>query len=281
MRAIAGGTIVGMPLLYTMEMWQHGMSLSEAHLLMLLGATLLVNMLFSYLSGFRYECSITGAAMESVTAVGIAILLSTGILSLIGEIDFAMSASEILGKILIEAAVVSIGISFAAAQMEGRSRTGENNQHAGDERAEAEPSPDAPLTISDRQLRADLREFAAALAGSTVFALNVAPTEEITLIASRLAPLQLLALLAFAILLCYIILFASEFAGHQVHEKTLFQHPISETVLTCAVSLAVAAALLFFVGERTLLSNFATFMAGVVTLGFPAIVGGAAGRLIA
>jgi putative integral membrane protein (TIGR02587 family) len=282
MRAIAGGAIVGMPLLYTMEMWQHGMVLSEWHLLMLLGATLLVNFVFSYLSGFRRECTVPGAAMESVTAVGIAIVFSAVVLWLIGEIQFAMSAAEIIGKVFVEAAAVSIGISFASAQVEGRSRTGENNgQAAHNSGGLAETPNERNLSPSDRQLRADLREFAAALAGSTVFALNVAPTEEITVIAGRLSPLQLLGVLGTSTLLCYVILFASEFREHRVHEETLFQHPVSETILTCAVSLGVAAALLVLLGERSLLSHPATFAAGIVTLGLPAMVGGAAGRLIA
>jgi putative integral membrane protein (TIGR02587 family) len=268
-----------MPLLYTMEMWQHGMSFSEQHLLMLLGATLLVNFVFSYLSGFREECSLSGAAMESITAVGIAIIFSACILTLVGEIGLSMSLPEMIGKVLVEAAAVSVGISFASAQVDGRSRTGANN---GEGDVSGPPGQnERELTPSDRQLRADLREFAAALAGSTVFALNVAPTEEITVIAGRLAPTQLLVLLGTAILLCYVILFASEFREHRVHEKTLFQHPVSETILTCAVSLVVATALLSFMGERSLLAHPSTFIAGVVTLGLPAMIGGAAGRLIA
>ncbi len=274
LRAVAGGSIVGMPLLYTMEMWAHGMTLSESHLLLLLAATLLVNFVFCYLSGFRVECSVMGAAMESVTSVGIAIVLSAVILALIGEVDLSMSRVAVFGKIMLQAAPVSIGIAFASPQMEGRSRTGEDS---GSEK----PASGPELSPSDHQLQVDLREFAAALAGSTVFALNLAPTEEITLIAGRLSPLQLLAILGFTGLLCYVILFASEFREHRVHVESLVQHPVAETILTCGISLAVAAALLYLLGERSSLAHPATFAASVATLGLPAIIGGAAGRLIA
>ena len=57
MAAVAGGAIVGMPLLYTMEMWFHGMTLSEIHLLILLGVILIMNFGFSLVSGFRHDQS--------------------------------------------------------------------------------------------------------------------------------------------------------------------------------------------------------------------------------
>lgn len=302
LQAVAGGAIVGMPLLYTMEMWQHGMTMSEWHLLGLLGAILALNFVFCLLSGFREENSLLVAAMESVTAVGIAIVFSTAILCLIGEIEFTIGAAEIIGKILLEAAPVSVGVSFAQAQMQGRSRTGDDEEKKRDrpesrdaqrpataegdgdpvtKRTDQEWATEETNSPGDRQLKADLREFAAAMAGSTVFALNVAPTEEITLIAARLSPMQLLLMLGFSALLCYIILFAAEFREHRVHEESIFQHPVAETVLTCAVSLTVSAVLLMLLGDRSILTHPALTVAAVVTLGLPATVGGAAGRLIA
>src|SRR5687768_17865544 len=87
LRGIAGGAIVGMPLLYTMEMWWHGMVLSEWHLLGLLAAILLVNTLFSFFVGLREEYTLPGALCDAVTASGIAILLSSLVLWLIGELS--------------------------------------------------------------------------------------------------------------------------------------------------------------------------------------------------
>ena len=100
------------------------------------------------------------------------------------------------------------------------------------------------------------------------------------MIASQLEPLRQLALLGAGVVFCYLILFAAEFKEHEVHVPSLFQHPVSETILTCAISLAVAAVLLLMVGERSALSDPMTAMGCIVVLGLPAIVGGAAGRLI-
>jgi uncharacterized membrane protein len=84
--AVTGGAILGMPLLYTMEMWLHGMLLGPAHQLALLLGVLVVNLLFSIVSGFRHEYGVKAALLESVSAVGIGMLFSAFILWLVGEI---------------------------------------------------------------------------------------------------------------------------------------------------------------------------------------------------
>jgi putative integral membrane protein (TIGR02587 family) len=278
MAAVAGGAIVGMPLLYTMEMWWHGMTLGPAHLLALVVAILVLNFVFSLVSGFRRESTVVEAVMESVTSVGIGILFSALILWLIGELKPAtISAAEVVGKVLLEAAAVSIGVSFANAQVRDRSRTGADDNgplQRGDGAASNSEDPER------EQFHADLRDASAALAGATVFALNIAPTEEVVLIASRLAPWQLLVLLGFSVALCYVILFASGFEEHVVHVRSLFQNVYVETILTCAIALLVAAALLSLLGESGATSSTSNAVASVVTLGLPATVGAAAGRLI-
>ena len=276
MAAVAGGAIVGMPLLYTMEMWWHGMTMSPAHLLVLIVAILVMNFVFSVVSGFRRESTLVEAAMESVTSVGIGIVFSSLVLSVIGELKPAMSPAEVIGKVLLEAAAVSIGVSFANAQVRDKSRTGDDDdERHGDGGARQPKDPERA------QLRADLRDASAALAGATLFALNIAPTEEVMLIASRLAPWQLLVLLGFSVALCHVILFASGFEEHVVHVRSLFQNVYIETVLTCAIALLVATALLWLLGEPGAFSNRSSAIAAVVTLGLPAMVGAAAGRLIA
>ena len=103
LRAVAGGSIVGMPLLYTMEMWFHGATLSPWHQLVLLGCILVVNFAFCLVSGFRHDSGVGEAVMEAVTSVGIALVYSTAILWLIGTIAPQTSLAESVGKVLLEA----------------------------------------------------------------------------------------------------------------------------------------------------------------------------------
>ncbi|WP_437668937.1 TIGR02587 family membrane protein [Sorangium sp. So ce131] len=268
--AVAGGSIVGMPLLYTMEMWFRGMMLPEWHLGAILALTLVVTFLCSLESGFRNEDTLLGTVMEAVTSVGIGIVLSAAILTLVGEITLDSAPREVVGKVLLQAAAVSLGVAFANAQVRDKSRTGDDQQ---DEKA-PEGDPEA------LQLRADLRDFSAAAAGSLLFTLNIASTEEVVMIASRLSPWRQLAMLGVSVALCYVILFASGFEKHEVYVKSVFQSRAFETLMTCAVSLLVATALLCLIGERETTGDLPTLVASVVTLGLPAIVGGAAGRLV-
>ncbi|MFN3648340.1 MAG: TIGR02587 family membrane protein [Armatimonadota bacterium] len=276
LRAVAGGTIVGIPLLYTMEMWWHGMTLSAWHLLAVLGAIVAVNFVFSLFSGFRQEFSVREALSESLTAVGVGLVLATLVLAAVGELSWSQSPKEWIGKILLEAAAVSVGVSFANAQVLGKDRTGDSS---GDS-AEADSSQGEPENPERKQLYADLKDAGATLAGATVFALNIAPTEEVFLIATRLAPWHQLALLGLSVVLVYVILFASGFEKHEVYVKSLFQHPWAETAMVGAISLSVAGGLLWMLGTQGVFSHPATAAASVVTLGLPAMVGGAAGRLV-
>jgi putative integral membrane protein (TIGR02587 family) len=131
------------------------------------------------------------------------------------------------------------------------------------------------------QLRADLRDVGATVAGSVVFAINIAPTEEIVMIASRISPLHLLAMLGFGLLLCYIILFASGFEEQEVFVPGIFQKPWAEVLNACALSLLVSATLLLLLGQSSATDSVPNLIASTVVLGLPAIVGGAAGRIVA
>jgi putative integral membrane protein (TIGR02587 family) len=269
LRGVAGGIIFGLPLLYTMEMWWHGLILSEGHLLGLLGAILVINFLFSYLYGFREECSPPEALAEAVTSVGIGILVSTSILWLIGELDQDLALAEMLGKILIESVAVSIGVSLAKAHIHPDS--GEN---PADEDEEGDPER--------KQLRADLRDLGATLAGATILAFSIAPTEEIIQIASRLSPLRQLVLFGGELLLCYLILFLSGFKTHEVYVKdSVVQRPWAETVMACALSLLLALGMNLLLGQREIVGHPSMLLSATLALGLPAIIGGAAGRLIA
>ena len=270
--AVAGGAIIGVPLLFTMEMWQHGVTLSSRHLLLLLVGGLLLNFAFDLLSGFRQKFSPAEAASEAVTSVAIGIVFSFVVLWMIGQLDFDAAPIDNLGKILIEALGVSVGVSFANSQIRRQSRTGD------DDDADDDKKPDNPNAA---QWKADLRDLGATVAGATVFALNVAPTEEVLFTATRVSVWQQFALLAANLAVCWIIMFASGFDQNENYTGSIAQKPLSETLFATAVSLCIAAILIYAVGQRPLLASPAIFISGTLSLGLCATVGGAAGRIVA
>ncbi len=273
---VAGGALVGMPLLFTMEMWFRGATMSAWHQLAVLAAALAINFAFCLVSGFRPNSGAWEAALEAVTAVGIGILFAAIVLTLIGDITPGVSFDEVSGKLLLEAAAVSLGVSFADAHLRGKSRTGDDNSGGDSGGSQENPSLDPDAL----QLREDLLDVGATLIGSVLFSLNIAPTEEIILIGSRLSAWQLLALLGGTIVLCYVILYASGFEDQPVHVKGLLQSPWAETVMAVGMSLLVALTLLWLIGRAEATSSLGAAVASTVTLGLPAAVGGAAGRLV-
>jgi putative integral membrane protein (TIGR02587 family) len=278
--AITGGAIVGMPLLYTMEMWSSGLRLGPAQQLALLVGTLLINWLFSTVSGFRHEYGVLSAALESVTAVGIGLVFSGLILWLVGEISLADPAPEIFGKVLFQTVPVSLGVSVADAHVRGKRRDGEDDDEAQSQgKAPRQSERPARSELERRQLRQDVRDVSATLSGALLFSINIGPTEEVILIAGRLAAPQLAAVVLASLLLCYIILFASGVKDHPVHIPNLVQSPLAETVITYAASLLVALGLLVVLGEPEAIGSVDSLVAATVALGLPTAVGGAAGRL--
>jgi putative integral membrane protein (TIGR02587 family) len=271
--AITGGAIVGMPLLYTMEMWLHGSALGPAEQLYLLFGTLLVNLLFSIVSGFRNEYGLPSAALESMTAVGIGLVFSALILWLVGEVNLGDPPQEVIGKVLLQTVPVSIGVSIADAHVRGQRRDGGEDA---DRQRGPEPSREQ---LETRQMRQDIRDITATLTGATLFSINIGPTEEVVLIAGRLSPLQLLAVVLASLLLCYVILYASGITDQPVHIPSLVQSPPAETVITYAASLVVALGLTLVLGEPEAVGSLDTLVKATVVLGLPTAVGGAAGRI--
>lgn len=280
LRGAAGGLIFGTPLLFTMEMWFQGTRFSPAHILGLLAFAALVNIAFGYSAGLRAhnrDHSIWGAMADAATALALGIVVAVAVLALIGQLQAGESLSGLLGKITLQGAAISLGITFTNRKFPRR-HGGDGKSGAGEGRyAQLEK---APLSAEQKQARLDFHNMAAVLGGAMVFCFSIAPTEEILLISAGRAAPHILLLLGAEALVCYVILYASEFKEKKVFKKTPMQSPAAEVVMTLALSLVVSAVLLFLLAEMKALASPEAFVAAMVTLGFPAVVGGAAGRLV-
>ena len=260
-RGAAGGLIFGTPLLFTMEMWYHGVTFSSGHLLGLLALVGVINLVFSYASGLRamHEGhSLVGAIPDMVTSLALGLVIATIVLALIGHIPGdGMEAS--LRKIIIEGAVISIGVTFTNTKFPRQNA-------ANDEKSGAQindPLSKSDLSLAQKQTRDDLENLAAVIGGALVFTFNIAPTEEVTLLATTIPPYTLL------------LLFFSE-----IVKDNIMQHPYAEVAITVAASFLVAALLLCLVSYDHVLASTHHFAASVVVLALPAVVGGSAGRLV-
>src|SRR5215210_2194471 len=118
-RGIAGGLLFSLPLLYTMEMWWAGFNLHPLRLLLYVIATYILLIGYNYFGGLRHDTGWADVLIDSVEELGLGLLISAAMLLTLGRVTFYMPVSEFIGKIVIEAMTVAIGVSVGTAQLGG------------------------------------------------------------------------------------------------------------------------------------------------------------------
>ena len=259
-RGIGGGFLFSLPLILTMEVWSAGTAVAPVRLLVGLMATFVLLCGYNAYAGLHHETRIDEILVDSIEELGIGLALSAGILWMLGRIDLSMGGAEALGLILVEGLFVAVGVSVGTAQL-----TGGDDQGRG--------------SAQGRQ-QAISSELVLASCGAVLIAANVAPTEEILLLASEMRPALLLTTLAASLTLAATLLYFSNFTGSArfAGERGVFG-VVHGTAITYAVGLVASAALLWFFGRFQ--GHSLTLNVGqCVVLGLPATLGAAAGRLL-
>ena len=255
MRGVAGGAILGVPLLYTQETWLHGRSVSPVVIAAGVIVVFGLNMALSYFVGFRPGRT-HRPTEDAVVGMGLSVLLSFLLLVLLDRVGPGTSPENALGVIALTSIPVSIGFSVGVALAPRR----------GGEKAENVTGGGGDLLVAS--------------AGALVIALNIAPTAEPILLAAELDGVRLGLLVVASLVLPYLMVFYAEFGGREqrVASDGTTQGPITETLLAYAVAFIVSAAMLAMYGRVDAVNGAAT--ARVVTLAFPASIGAALGRLL-
>lgn len=257
-RGLAGGLLFSLPLLYTMEVWWAGFIAPPERLLIYLAGVLLLLLGYNRYSGLHQGASVAEVLIDSVEELGLGIITAAGTLFLLGRIDLTHSIEEISGKTIAEAGIVAIGFSVGTAQL--------GSSGEGDEELDRSVSIGSNIAI--------------AACGAALFAANVAPTEEILVIAGETAPLRLFGIALVSIVIAALTLYFSDFKNSNVVARV--ESPgdvVLGTLLTYAVALIVSAIALWFFGRFDGVSWDIALRLTVV-LGFPAVLGASAGRLL-
>ncbi|SRX55518.1 TIGR02587 family membrane protein [Aequorivita sp. CIP111184] len=266
-RGITGGLLFSLPMLYTMELWWAGFIANSLQLIVYFIVGMFLLMVYNHYVGIRREHSFLEGLEESIEEMGMALLLTVFILWVTGRLAPNMSLNEISGKIIVEAVTVAIGISVGKSQL--GSEGDEKNDKDEDEQNKWSKNPNI------------LRSVNIALCGAILIASNVAPTDEVMVIAleAEIFKLLLIALLSIGIggaVLYYINFKGAKEAVLQPHN---FKQVVFGTVIMYAVALASSAFMLWFFGRFDGLSLYG-IVAETVVLGFPAALGASAGRLL-
>jgi putative integral membrane protein (TIGR02587 family) len=260
-RAGAGAILFALPLLMTMEMWWLGFYMDRLRLalFMLVMLPLLVGV--SRYSGFEPTAHWSDDVVDALVAYGIAFVASAAVLALFNELHAGMPAREVLGKIALQSVPASFGAVLANSQLKGSDRPDQD-----------EAAPDGQPFGAELLLMT---------AGAVFLAFNVAPTEEMILIAFRMTPWHAVALAAASLLLMHAFVYSVDFRGqHARPEHRPWWDPFLRfTVVGYALSLLVSAYVLWTFGRFEDQALAVSVMMSVV-LGFPASIGAAAARLI-
>jgi putative integral membrane protein (TIGR02587 family) len=258
-RAFAGALIFGLPMLMTMEMWALGFSMDPLRLALFLAVMFPLLVGLAYYAGFEQSFSLQHLVLSACVAYAVAFAAAAAGLSLLGVLRPGMSTNEIVGKVSLQAIPASIGAMLA------RSQLGEREEQKEEER------------------RRDtyFGELFLAMVGALFLAFNVAPTEEVVLIATMFTGWHALAVIGASLAIMHAFVYALEFRGQTALHPDIA--PWSEflrlTVVAYALALLICLYVLWSFGRSDGLTLGELLMQTVV-LGFPAAIGAAAARLI-
>ncbi|MEX0269246.1 TIGR02587 family membrane protein [Leptolyngbyaceae cyanobacterium UHCC 1019] len=265
-RGASGGFLFGVPLLYTMEVWWIGSSAQMIRLLMALVLTFAIVFMLNRTAGFRQTNDIYAidAAIDSVEAMAIGLVCAGLMLMLIQEITLQTPLNEAIGKVIYVSTPFTLGVALANQFLSGQEDEAPNND-----------DPNQPT------FNATFSDIGSTLIGAIIIAFNIAPTDEIPMIAAAASGLWLLAVMVASLLVSYAIVFAAGFTNQQKRQQQqgLFQNPYSETLISYVFSVLAACMMLVFFDKLRWQDPWHLWLSYSIILGLPATIGGAAGRL--
>jgi len=258
-RAFAGALLFSLPLLMTMEMWWLGFYLDRLRLFVFLVVALLLLVPLTYFFGFERTGGLFEDVVDTFVAFAIGAITSAAVLLVFGIIGPGMPLNEIIGKIAIQTVPASFGAVLARGQLGTDTSDAEHKQ----ERA---GYPGQLFLMG---------------AGAIYFAFNVAPTEEMMVIAFTMTAWHALGLVALSVAILHAFVFTVGFRGSHARApgQGFASTFVSYSVVGYGIALAISLGVLWVFGRTDGASLWQVAMM-VTVLGFPASLGAAAARLI-
>ena len=255
-RGFGGALLFALPIFMTMEMWQLGVSIDRWRLMLLFVVTIVLAFRLEAHFGMRggRDARPFDSAVDAAIAVGIGATTALVVLAAFSVVHPVQSWREAAAIVAIEALPATLGASFARSQM-GQSSGG-----------------DLPRAGYVQAL------FLMA-AGAVVFCANIAPTEEVVLLAARMEPVHGLVVAILVVTVMHLFVYALDFKGSADAGRGFWSVFTSFTLVGYTIALAVSAYLLWSFGRYDDTGLLPIVMEAVV-LSVPAGMGAAAARLI-
>jgi putative integral membrane protein (TIGR02587 family) len=253
LRAFGGAVIFAFPLLMTMEMWTLGFAMDRWRLVLFLVLNMGLLLGLAYVAGFRRAFSFKDDALDALAAFGVGILASAGLLAVLGLVTTGMTLDEVLGKIAVQAVPASIGA------MASRRQLGDNEGE--DERPDSYGG-----------------ELFLMAAGALFLAFNVAPTEEMILLAFVMTPWHGIVV---SVMMLHAFVYSLEFSGQEDRPggEGFWRSFWGYSLAGYGIALAMSLYVLWTFGRVDGVAWGQVAMM-VTVLGFPSALGAAIARLV-
>lgn len=262
-RGLAGALLFALPMLMTMEMWSLGLYISHARLLLLCVLNVPLLWMLAKRIGFEKTTTWIEALRDAVIAYGLGIAVSAAILLMLGVIEDQSNISTIVAKVSLQAVPASIGALL------GRSQLGLHSEAQGKQDGEYEGETGY------------LHELFMMIVGALFLSLNVAPTDEMVLIAYKVSPLHTLCIALVSIILMHGFVYALHFKGsHSLLEGMQWWHSFIRFSMPGYVLAIIVSIYALWTFERLDHTSLPQILTAAVILGLPASIGAAAARLI-
>lgn len=256
-RAAAGATLFAMPMFLTQEMWTLGVVASPWRLVLIVSAHLPVLLVLVRYLGFRDTdgLHLGDHVADALVAYGIGAVMSLAMLAAVGVVDSSRSVQEVAGLVAVQAVPASLGAAIARSQVAAE---------PGDGRREPATYPHEILLMA---------------VGCAVFAFNVAPTEEIVMLAGRVGDLQAGVVAVLSMVGLHAIVYGMGFRGQHRADAPMWSVFLGYTVVGYAVTVVVCAGLLWAFGQFDG-TPLPVMVVRTVILAVPGSLGAGAARLL-
>ena len=243
----------------TMEMWELGFHMGRLPLALFIVVMMPVLFGMEYYTGFKESTTKLDELADAAVAYGVGLVASAIVLALFNLISLDEPVSSVIGKVALQAVPASFGAMLSGSQF--------GAQGAAERRHKRDVGFGGIMFLM--------------AVGALFLAFNVAPTEEMFLLAFRMTHWHVLALALTSLLLMHGFVYAVNFRGAPgAPEGTSRSHLFFRyTVPGYAIALAVSAYVLWTFGRYEDQAAPRMIMQAVV-LGFPASIGAAAARLV-
>jgi putative integral membrane protein (TIGR02587 family) len=256
-RAFGGALLFGLPVLMTMETWELGAQMSRLRLTLLIVGLLPLLVGLAFYLGFERVSNLFDAILDAFVAVAVAAFLATAILFVFGVLDPQDTLEESIGRVALQGIAGSIGALLAQSQLGQAERK------------------------RDRRRESVFAEYFYMAAGALFLSANVAPTEEVAVIAHLMGPWHALALIVLSLVLMHAFVYAVDFKGQHARAEhvSLPREFIRFTVIGYLLAAAISASICWCLGRFDGIAA-TEILSMTIVLSFPAAIGAAAARLV-